>query len=124
MIIRQHNIKVYNTTIEHEGMEYEIYVKLVDTTTKYDTYKKAYVYMTNLHDDCKLYWAKTVQFNKAYNGTQFAPYGLDYYDDDAIANKMVELIKKNMEETLQKLNDAWYEEDDENFVSEDDVLSR
>jgi hypothetical protein len=106
--------KIFEKTIEHDGLEYTIYVKLVER----DDHKTAYVYMTNYHDDYKLYWAKTQTFNKEYNGTKWAPYGLDYNEDEAIAKKMMALIEDDMEQTINAMDDAWVYED-ANFVDED-----
>lgn len=113
MLIKEYNTKVYETNVEHDGQEYTIYVKLVEAGNR----KTAYVYMTNLYDDYKLYWAATQYFNRNNEELAKAPYNFDYNNDEEIAEKMAQTITLDMDQTLRKMAESWYEED-ENFVDE------
>lgn len=100
--------KIFEKTIEHDGQDYTLYVKLVER----NSHKTACVYlgteeMNNGYGTQYLYWAKMQMFNEEYNGTQWAPYGLNYNDDEAIAKTMMELVEKEMEETLKNMRVSW-----------------
>ena len=110
---KNYTAKIFEKTIEHDGQEYTIYVKLVEA----GNHKTAYVYMTNTYDDYKLYWAATQYFNRNNEELAKPPYNFDYNNDEEIAEKMAQSIILDMDQTLRNMAASWYEED-ENFVDE------